>query len=309
MNTESVSSNPTVKNTSSCNHADNSSKIEEHQQLVENGGKKSPLCVSIDEMSSVLEKISLSSNTDNEEHSLSSGGFPEEEKDLSTHSAHAENNGEDISLLPNIRDLYEQCSYKKWVKLIPLNKTVAFETYARKEYFTHVADILIDDEKYTSSQKNGVKKRNTMIQFVNKIANDEFAKKTEWIYMLTINGNIVKIGGTRTGLKGRCASYLCGHHIEERGKSGDCSKTNGYIYNTFDFYLRLGCTIRMYAYKLPKTEFTIKIFEKDVNVVAQTYHAYETTFIEDYNKSHGNYPFLCDNCDPDYKKMENDVCA
>jgi hypothetical protein len=53
-----------------------------------------------------------------------------------------------------------------------------------------------------------------------------------------MNGYIIKIGGTRTGLKERCGSYLCGHHIEERDKSGDCSKTNAYIYNTFEFYLR-----------------------------------------------------------------------
>ena len=59
---------------------------------------------------------------------------------------------------------------------------------------------------------------------------------------------IVKIGGTRTGLKGRVSSYLCGHHIEERGKSGDCSKTNGFIYNTMEFYLNLGCKIKMYGY-------------------------------------------------------------
>ena len=53
-----------------------------------------------------------------------------------------------------------------------------------------------------------------------------------------MNDYIIKIGGTRTGLKERCGSYLCGHHVEERDKSGDCSKTNAYIYNTFEFYLR-----------------------------------------------------------------------
>ena len=35
----------------------------------------------------------------------------------------------------------------------------------------------------------------------------------------------------------RC-SYLCGQHVLERGKSGDCSKTNAYIYNSFVFYLK-----------------------------------------------------------------------
>ena len=117
-----------------------------------------------------------------------------------------------------------------------------------------------------------------------------------------INDRIVKIGGTRIGLKGRVASYMCGHHIKEREKSGDCSKTNGFIYNTFEFYLRLGCNIKMMGYKLPKTELTIDIFENSVTIVAQTYHAYETTFLEDYKKIYENYPLLNDNCDPDYKQ-------
>jgi hypothetical protein len=55
------------------------------------------------------------------------------------------------------------------------------------------------------------------------------------------------------------------------------------------------------GYELPKTEFTINIFGKDTNIFAQTYHAYESTFLEDYKKNYGNYPILSDNCDPDYK--------
>jgi len=118
---------------------------------------------------------------------------------------------------------------------------------------------------------------------------------------VVINDMIVKIGGTRTGLKGRVASYLCGHHIEERGKSGNCSKTNAFIYNTLVFYLNLGCKIQMYGYELPKTEITIEIFGKKIKITAQTYHAYESTFLEDYKKNYNEYPILSDNCDPDYK--------
>ena len=151
-------------------------------------------------------------------------------------------------------------------------------------------------------KKKGNKKRNTLIKFVPKISNEIFNKKTEWLYLFVINDRIVKIGGTRTGLKGRVSSYLCGHHIEERGKSGDCSKTNGFIYNTFEFYLKLGCKIQMYGYQLPKTEFTIDIFGKKTKITAQTYHAYESTFLEDYKKNYLQYPLLNDNCDPDYKE-------
>ena len=207
----------------------------------------------------------------------------------------------DISGLKNIIELYESSIIKKWIKLITLDKTVPFETYNRKDYFVPVADIVLDTEIKDSGKTQGAKKRNTLIQSVPKITNEAFNKKSEWLYLLMINGNIVKIGGTRTGIKGRVASYLCGHHIKERGKSGDCSKTNGFIYNTFAFYLELGCKIEMYGYELPKTEIIIDIFGKETKIIAQTYHAYESTFLEDYKKNYKEFPILCDNCDPDYK--------
>jgi len=208
----------------------------------------------------------------------------------------------DISGVANINELYESSLIKKWIKLIPTDKTIVFDEYNRKEHFIPIADIVLDSEAFTSGKKQGNKKRNTLIQFIPNISNEAFSKKTEWLYLLVINDRIVKIGGTRTGLKGRVASYLCGHHIEERGKSGDCSKTNGFIYNTFEFYLNLGCKIQMYGYELPKTEITIEIFGKETKITAQTYHAYESTFLEDYKKHYNEYPILSDNCDPAYKE-------
>jgi hypothetical protein len=207
----------------------------------------------------------------------------------------------DISRNDNINEAYDASQTKKWIKLIPIGKTIPFEEYNRKEYFTLVADIVLDDELSMNGKNQGKKKRNTLIKFIPKISKPEFDKKNEWLYIFTINDRIVKIGGTRTGLGGRIASYLCGHHIEERGKSGDCSKTNGYIYNTFEFYLQLGCKIEMYAYELPKTQVTIEIFGIEEKITAQTFHAYETRFLEDYKNVNNEYPILSDNCDPDYK--------
>jgi hypothetical protein len=210
----------------------------------------------------------------------------------------------DISGTPNINiaEMLERSLIKKWIKTIPINETILFEEYNRKDYFISIADIVLDSELCTSGKKQGNKKRTTLIQFVPTISTEAFNKKNEWLYLLVINGRIVKIGGTRTGIKGRVASYLCGHHIEERGKSGDCSKTNGFIYNTFEFYLNLGCKIQMYGYELPKTEITIEIFGKETKITPQTYHAYESTFLEDYKKNYNKYPILSDNCDPDYKE-------
>jgi hypothetical protein len=207
----------------------------------------------------------------------------------------------DISGLPNAAERFESSPFKKWLKPIPRDKTVPIEDYARKDHFIPIAEIVLDTDVFESGKRMGEKKRGTLVRFIPVIPQEEWSAKTEWLYLLVINGRIVKIGGTRTGLKGRVGSYLCGHHIEERGKSGDCSKTNGFIYNTFEHYLTLGCKIEMYGYRLPKTEVTIEIFGKETKIIAQTYHAYESTFLEDYKKTYGEYPILSDNCDPDYK--------
>lgn len=194
----------------------------------------------------------------------------------------------------------ETCPTKCWIKQLPLNNCIPFDEYNRKSYFTHIAQVLPDNDMITTEGKQ-TKKRDTVIKFTPTISKEEFNEKVEWLYIFVVNDKIVKIGGTRTGLKGRVGSYLCGHHVRERGKSGDCSKTNGFIYNTFAFYLEAGYKIDMYGYKLPKTEISIDIFEKPVNVYAQTFHAYESTFLEDFKEKYNTYPPLSDNCDPDYK--------
>jgi hypothetical protein len=207
----------------------------------------------------------------------------------------------DISGYPNVADLYTSAVNKNWIKLIPMGRTAPLSDYNKRGYFVPVADIVLDRETFGTGAKEGRKKRNTLIQFLPTISPEEFKEKTEWLYLFAINCRIVKIGGTRTGLKGRVASYLCGHHIKERGKSGDCSKTNGFIYNTFDFYLNLGCKVQMFGYKLPKVEQSVNIFGEETKITVQTYHAYESKCLNDYKKTYNEYPILSDNCDPEYK--------
>lgn len=207
----------------------------------------------------------------------------------------------DISEIEDISNILNTYETKDLVKLIPKDKTIDFKDYKNKEYFVFVANIEIDDEIHSSGKNKNKKKRNTLIRFVPEINRKEYAKICEWLYIFTINDRIVKIGGTRIGLKGRSGSYLCGHHIPQRGKSGDCSKTNAYIYNTFEFYLKQGCTVAMYGYELPKAFVDVVILGKSEKIAAQVFHVYESKFIEDYKSQYNEYPILCDNCDPVYK--------
>lgn len=201
-----------------------------------------------------------------------------------------------------INNSFNNSPIKKWIKLIPTDNTISFDKYKRKNHFIHVANIVLDNDVFTTGKKRGQRMRNTLIQFISTISHIDFTKKKEWLYIFTINGIIVKIGGTRSGIKGRTISYLCGHHIRERGKSGDCSKTNGFIYNTLLFYLQQGCKIQMYGYELPVKEITINVFDEEMKIPAQTYNIYESIFINDFIKEYCCKPYLCENSDPDYRQ-------
>lgn len=207
----------------------------------------------------------------------------------------------DISKLENVKELQTASVCKNWIKLINIDKTIEFNKYVNKKDFNIVANVILDNDIYERGKKQGQQKRKTLIKFKPTISTKKFKDQNEWIYIFTINDRIVKIGGTRSGLYQRCNSYLCGHHIKERGNSGDCSKTNGYIYNTFEFYLQQGCEIKMYGYEIPQTIVETTILGKKTNVIAQTFHAYETRYIEKYKEKHKMYPILCNNCDPNYK--------
>jgi hypothetical protein len=183
----------------------------------------------------------------------------------------------------------------KWVKSLADRYEIRLIDYEYIYLFTHVANVELD----TDLNRNGSKRRKTTIKFVP--VSNEWSSPCEWIYIFAVDGRIVKIGGTRTGLSKRSASYLCGHHTKERGKSGYCSSTNAFIYNTLEYYLRQGSTVTMFAYKLPVQTVRVDILGHMEDVVAQTYHAYESKFLSHYCNTIGHTPALSDNCDPCYK--------
>lgn len=64
----------------------------------------------------------------------------------------------DISGLANINELYESSLIKKWIKLIPIDKSIPFDEYNRKDLFIPIADIVLDNELFTSGKKQGKNK-------------------------------------------------------------------------------------------------------------------------------------------------------
>ena len=234
-------------------------------------------------------------------NALSVSTYITSEKDILSVRMSETTYNNDISGLANINELYESSLIKKYIKTISLDKTINFETLSQKSYFIPIANIVLDKEINDTGKSKGEKKRNTLIKLDN-FNKELIDKKKEWLYIIVINNRIVKIGGTRSGIKERFGSYLCGHHIAERNKSGKASETNKYVYNTLYFYLEQGCEIKLYGFELPVEEITRIVFGKETKIRVQTFHSYESVLIDDFKKQNGFIPFLCDNSDPDYKE-------
>jgi hypothetical protein len=178
---------------------------------------------------------------------------------------------------------------ENYIKNVNLENELSFNEFLLQENFIKVANVKLDDSK-----------RKTIIKFENIIEKNLWNSKCEWLYIFTINNKIVKIGGTRNGLKERTNSYLCGHYTLHRNGKNKCSQTNAYIYNTFEYHLLKKDDIEMYAYKIQETILKKVIFDKEVSIQAQTFHAYESIALDKYKEQNNSFPQLNNNCDPKY---------
>jgi len=174
-----------------------------------------------------------------------------------------------------------------------LDDEIDIGSFVLSSYFTSVCDVMLDKEM---NVKTGKKKRKTDIVFRPNIEVELWESHTEWIYVITCDSKIMKIGGTRTGLKARTQSYLCGR--PEYRKNGTCSTTNYTLYTSILNLLREGCKVEMFARQLRSYTVTINDFGfEDIEMPVQIYHAFESKVLEAYKKQTGHYPILSNNCD------------
>jgi hypothetical protein len=125
--------------------------------------------------------------------------------------------------------------------------------------------------------------------------------KTNSVYILTKNGTIQKIGGTKNGWNERWSSYLCGRHSLARGGSGKCSVTNQEVYDWLDTNVDT-VDIGVYVWEIPAAKITRRILGEDVEIIATIFEAYETKLIELYKSlNNGDQPFLNKNSDPTHR--------
>lgn len=188
---------------------------------------------------------------------------------------------------------------KNWCKNISSYNSINIDLFNETcgNIFLKSSDIKLDYNE---------KKRVTLkVEIQNQtIWNNE----TDVIYIITKNKQIMKIGGSRTGMKKRWNSYLCGYCVPERKKKngenypGKMSVTNAYLYHTIENDLLVNNSQwEFYVYVIPRILVNVNILGENVSVNPQVYHAYESIIIKKFKNITGDIPILCYASDPNYR--------
>tara|TARA_B100001063_G_C16778248_1_gene567854 strand:- start:12325 stop:13020 length:696 start_codon:yes stop_codon:yes gene_type:complete len=113
----------------------------------------------------------------------------------------------------------------------------------------------------------------------------------DWLYLLTYNGHVVKIGMTITSLEDRYGSYSCG--TTRAMKKGSCSTTNFIISECNYMALRLGINVKIYGIPCPPTLTKKSRFGITKMCRSSTVRDEETMLTEKFVDTYKHKPVLC----------------
>ena len=126
-----------------------------------------------------------------------------------------------------------------------------------------------------------------------------FSDHRSWVYAITVNDEIVKIGETEKplGIEGK---YTYDDFEEIQPQVGTKSRLGRYRKNgETDLIIResLRCDIKekiieIYAYKCPENEIEISITDKKISVKSQIHKQLEKTILDIIAEKDGCYPWL-----------------
>jgi hypothetical protein len=122
---------------------------------------------------------------------------------------------------------------------------------------------------------------------------DSYKTYKECVYILTVNGKVVKIGGTYTGMAKRHQSYNCG--TRKARSKGTCSVTNYHITEAQYAAICDGKQVEWYVYDVPAQEVEVRIWKTEKVVTPKLYTFYEADLCAMYKDITGHRPILSKN--------------
>lgn len=119
-------------------------------------------------------------------------------------------------------------------------------------------------------------------------------KHSGWVYIITENDYIIKIGMTNATLNSRFNSYQAG--TQKARDKGTCSVTNYNCSEHFRRNLSNGSKISIFAYPVEEIKTERFIFGKKRTFLLKSAATYESALLDLY-RQHNNdtYPPLCNN--------------
>lgn len=116
-------------------------------------------------------------------------------------------------------------------------------------------------------------------------------EKNEWLYIITYNDRIVKIGMTITSLKERYESYSCG--TARAMKKGSCSTTNYIISECNCLAVLCGMNVEIYGIRIPKDVYQKTRFGLTDMTYDSKVREDEKYLAKRFHTVYGHKPFLC----------------
>ena len=116
------------------------------------------------------------------------------------------------------------------------------------------------------------------------------------IYILTIDGKIIKIGGSQTkgGIDGTIGAYLGGGKKGKKGAGKGNSKRTYAIWKVLIDAVKAGKQVEIYFKLLPSLEKEIQGLDgtPELLIIYDDYHQYENQLVQNFKKITGHFPKL-----------------
>ena len=130
-------------------------------------------------------------------------------------------------------------------------------------------------------------------QYSVQVDKDKWSNERGWAYVIVADGKIAKIGMTEVTLSSRFSSYQAG--TRHNRNNGTCSVTNWYCSEFIRKCLASNTKLQIYAYKVPSTKTTLKVFNNTTEILNKTAYVYEDAFLNEHKAISGVIPPLCRN--------------
>ena len=116
-------------------------------------------------------------------------------------------------------------------------------------------------------------------------------EEAEWVYCISYDGHIVKIGMSMSSLKKRYASYSCG--TRKAMKKGSCSTTNYVITESNYHGITEGMKVEIYGIRIEKKYVTEERFKRTFTMETLTGRGHEEWITNIFVETTGHIPILC----------------